>query len=78
MDIKKFEELVKKIDKNKYHINRSIRFDINNVPYIDDWNIYRKDMTTEEYFDSKNLAILSSRKGNTLEDIEKFIKENCR
>lgn len=77
MDIKKFEELVKKIDKNKYHINRSIRFDINNVPYIDDWNIYRKDMTTEEYFDSKNLAILSSRNGNTLEDIEKFIKENC-
>ena len=32
-------------------------------------------MTTEEYFDPKNLAILSSEKGNTIEDIKKFIEE---
>ena len=35
---------------------------------------FRKDMSIEEYFDPKNLAVLSSSHGNTLEDIEKFIR----
>lgn len=77
MDFKKFEKLVKRIDKNKYHVNRSIRFTENGIPYIDSWNIYRKNMSHEEYFSPENLAILSSNYDNTLEDIEKFIEENC-
>lgn len=75
MDIKKFEETVKKINKNKYHISRTLMFDNNNVPYIGEWAIFRKDMSTEEYFDPKNLAVLSSRNNNTIEDIEKLIEE---
>lgn len=75
MDLEKFEKLVKKIDRNKYHVGRTIAFDTEG-PYISEWDIFRKDMSTEEYFDPKNLAILSSKYGNTLEDIENFIKEN--
>ena len=74
MDIKKFESTIKKINREKYHIGRSIEFDENGTAYISQWDIFRKDMSTEEYFDSKNLAILSSRYGNTIEDIEEFIR----
>ena len=75
MDFIKFEEIVKKINKDKYHVSRTLRFKEDGTPYIDNWAIFRKDMTTEEYFDPKNLAILSSEKGNTIEDIKKFIEE---
>lgn len=76
MDFYKFENVVKKINKNKYHISRSIRFDKNGNPYISEWYIYRKDMSINEYFDSKNKSILSSIYNNTLEDIENLIKED--
>lgn len=75
MDLKEFEELVKKIDRKKYHVNRSIAFKEDGKAYIDSWNIYRKDMSNEEYYSPENLAILSSNYGNTLEDIKKFIEE---
>ena len=75
MDLKRFEETVKKLDRNKYHVGRSIRFDENCKPYIDEWNIFRKDMSVEEYFSPENLAILSSKNNNTIEDIEQLIKE---
>lgn len=75
MDIKRFEETVKKINKSKYHISRTLMFDNNNVPYIGEWAIFRKYMSTEEYFDPKNLAVLSSKNNNTIEDIEKLIEE---
>ncbi len=76
MDFRKFEKLVKKINKNKYHISRVLKFTVTGEPYIDCWSIFRKDMmSTEEYFDPKNLAVLSSKKGDTLNDIEKLIKE---
>lgn len=77
MDVKKFEELVKKIDKNKYHINRTLEFSADG-PYISEWAIFRKDMSIEEYFDPSNLAVLSSANGNTLVDIEEFIKKQER
>ena len=32
-------------------------------------------MSTEEYFDPKNLVVLSSEKGHTLEDIKQLIEE---
>ena len=73
MDVRKFEELVKKIDKNKYHISRTLEFS-EDGPYISEWAIFRKDMSTEEYFDPNNLAVLSSANGNTLQDIEEFIR----
>ena len=73
MDIRKFEGLVKEIDKNKYHISRTLEFS-EDGPYISEWAIFRKDMSLEEYFDPNNLAMLSSAHGNTLEDIEKFIR----
>lgn len=76
MDFYKFENVVKKINKNKYHISRSIRFDKNGNPYISEWYIYRKDMPINEYYDSKNKSILSSIYNNTLEDIENLIKED--
>lgn len=73
MDFKKFEELVKKIDRKKYHVSRALEFSEDGA-YISEWAIFRKDMSIEEYFDPKNLAVLSSAHGNTLEDIEKFIR----
>ena len=73
MDVRKFEELVKKINREKYHVSRTLEIS-QNGPYISEWAIFRKDMSTEEYFDPKNLAVLSSAYGNTLEDIEDFIE----
>lgn len=73
MDIKLFEDTIKRIDKNKYHISRSLRFTSENKPYIDEWTIFRKDMPTVEYFSKNNKAILSSKNGDTIEDIKKII-----
>ena len=73
MDVRKFEELVKKIDRQKYHVSRTLEFS-KDGPYISEWAIFRKDMSLEEYFDPSNLAVLSSAHENTLEDIEKFIR----
>lgn len=74
MDVLEFEKLVKKLDKNKYHIFRALQFDKNNKPYIAEWSIFRKNMSTEEYFSPKNLSVLSSKNGNTLKDIERLIE----
>lgn len=74
MDMLEFENLVKKLDKNKYHIFRALQFDKNNKPYIAEWSIFRKNMSTEEYFSPKNLSVLSSKNGNTLKDIERLIE----
>ena len=76
MNLYEFEEVVKKIDKKKYHVGRTLAFDNNGNMYLEKWDIFRKDMSTEEYFDRKNLAVLSSEKQNTLADIEKLIKED--
>ena len=73
MNLKVFEETVKKLDKNKYHVGRSLGFDDKGNMYLERWDIFRKDMSEEEYFDLKNLAVLSSERGHTLEDIEKLI-----
>lgn len=74
MDIQEFEKAVKKIDNSKYHINRTLG--MNNGKFeIIKWSIFRKDMPDIEYFANDNVAVLSSDLGNTLEDIEKLIKE---
>ena len=75
MKLKEFEETVKKLDKKKYHIGRTIGFSESGEVYISKWEIFRKDMSEEEYFSPENLAVLSSEKGNTLDDITKLIKE---
>lgn len=74
MDFEEFERIIKKLDKNKYHISRTLvikdgKFD------VETWEIFRKDMSEEEYYDPKNLAILSSKNENTIEDIKKLIEE---
>ena len=72
-----FEDLVKQLDKNKYHICRELGFDRDNTPYIRNWDIFRKDMPLDEFFDKNNVAVLSSIRGNTIEDIKELIrKEN--
>ena len=73
-DLKEFEELVKKIDRNKYHIGRELTFSPEGF-YISNWSIFRKDMPSTEYFSENNTAILSSAKGNTIEDIKEFMKK---
>lgn len=75
IDPLEFEKIVKTLDENKYHICRSMMFNAEEGPYIAEWVIFRKDMSTEEYFSPKNLAILSSKNGNTLEDIKKLVEE---
>lgn len=75
MKVKEFEETIKKLDKTKYHIGRTLGFAENGELYISKWDIFRKDMSAEKYFDLKNLAVLSSDKGHTIEDIKKLIEE---
>lgn len=74
MDLYEFENIVKKLDKNKYHINRTLGFNNDGKMYLEKWSIFRKDMTTEEYFSPENLVVLSSDNGNTKEDIERFVE----
>lgn len=74
MDIKEFEKAIKGLDTKKYHICRELGFTENGFEIIK-WSIFRQDMSLEEYFSKKNLEILSSEKGHTVEDIKKFIKE---
>ena len=74
MDFKEFESTVKKLDKSKYHIGRILGF-VDGVPKIEKWEIWRKDLSEEEYKDPKNLVILSSDNGNTIEDIKKLVEE---
>jgi hypothetical protein len=76
MNLYEFEEVVKGLDKKKFHINRTLGFDDYGKLHLESWSIFRKDMTTEEYFDPKNLVVLSSENGNTAEDIENLIKED--
>ena len=75
-ELKEFEEIVKKLDRDKFHICRMLGFNENGA-YLADWSIFRKDMSMEEYFDKKNLAVLSSAKGNTIEDVRNFVEEIC-
>lgn len=77
IDLKEFEEVVEKLDKNKWHINRCVMFN-ENGPYLAEWSIFRKKMDDfMEYFHPDNLAVLSSAKENTIEDIKELIeKEN--
>ena len=74
IDLKEFEELVKKIDRNKYHVGRELSFSPEGA-YISNWSIFRRDMPSTEYFSKNNTAILSSAKGNTIEDIREFLKK---
>ena len=77
IDLMEFENLVKKLDKDKYHIYRELGFNRDNTPYIRNWDIFRKDMSLDEFFDKDNVAVLSSIRGNTIEDIKELIrKEN--
>ena len=70
-----FEKLIKPLDKNKYHISRTLRFTEQNIPYISEWEIFRKDMPSTEYFSEGNKAVLSSNRGNTIEDIKELIEK---
>lgn len=74
IDIKEFEKAVKKIDHNKYHICREVGY-VSGEFGLKKWSIFRKDMSVEEYFSAENLEVLSSEKGNTLEDIINFAKK---
>ena len=74
MELQEFEEAIKDIDRKKYHIGRTISFE-NGKAYISQWDIFRKDMSTEDYFKPENLAILSSRHNHTLEHIKEFTKK---
>ena len=75
INIKEFEELVKKIDRNKYHISRELSFNPTTGMYLSNWSIFRKDMPSTEYFSENNTAILSSAKGHTIDDIKEFLRK---
>jgi hypothetical protein len=74
MDIKEFEEAIKGLDRNKYHVGRSLSFSKDGKPYVNRWVIFRKDMSIEECYDPSTLAVLSSDKGNTIGDIKELIE----
>ena len=73
-DLKEFEELVKRVNRDIYHVSRELSFSPEGA-YISNWSIFRKDMPSAEYFSANNTAILSSAKGHTIEDIKKFLEE---
>lgn len=74
IDVKEFEELVKKIDRNKYHVSRELSFSSTGI-YLSNWSIFNKQMPSTEYFSKNNTSILSSAKGHTIEDIKEFLRK---
>lgn len=68
-----FEEIIKPLSREKYHICRTMGI-VENKPVLIEWEIFRKDMPEEEYFSSENKAKLSSKNGDTIEDIKKLIE----
>lgn len=74
IDLKEFETLVKNIDRTKYHVARELSFSPEGA-YISNWSIFRKDMSSVEYFSANNTAVLSSAKGHTIDDIKAFLEE---
>lgn len=73
---KKFERLANKLSKTrKYHIHRSLSIKENGELYYSRWDIYLRLDDWGEYLSDKNQAILSSTKGDTLNDIKKLIRE---
>lgn len=69
-----FEKIIKDLDSKKYHVYREVGA-IDGVICVTKWAIYKKDMPTQEYFSSENVAILSSDKDNYL-DLVNFVSEN--
>lgn len=74
IDIKEFEELVKKIDRDKYHVSRELSFGSTGL-CLSNWSIFNKEMPSTEYFSKNNTSILSSAKGHTIEDIKEFLRK---
>lgn len=73
---KKFERLANKLSKTrKYHIHRSLSIKENGELYYSKWDIYLRLDNGELYYSPNNKAILSSTKGDTLNDIKKLIRE---
>lgn len=70
-----FEKIIKPLSREKYHICRTLGFTKDNKPYIADWVIFRKDMPSEEFYSTDNVAVLSAKKGNTIEDIKILIEK---
>lgn len=68
-----FENTVKEIDEQKYHISRTVKLGENGLE-LDSWQIFKKDLTEEDYYSPNNVALLSSHNNNTLDDIKKLIE----
>ena len=72
MTYKRFYEITKNLDRNKYHTCFSFKQGRN----CGDWVIFRKDMSWEEYWSEDNKPILDS-KYKTEEDLINFCKNGC-
>lgn len=76
MTCHQFDKYIRKLDTNKYHVCRSVTFNMEAGKfYVGKWSIYRKNMDITLYFDPANTAILDSEH-NTLKDIKKLIKND--
>lgn len=67
--LKEFEDLMKEIDKDKFHITRQIELKDDKV-MVTKWEIFNKT------FNDINPTVLASYKNNTLQDIVNFIEYN--
>lgn len=54
-----FHNITKPVNRDNFHICR----ELNNQGNISKWSIYRKDMSTEDYFSKENNAILTEKGG---------------
>lgn len=57
---KLFHNIIKPVNRDNFHICRELD---NNQGNISKWSIYRKDMSTEDYFSKENNAILTEKDG---------------
>ena len=66
------------IIRNKYndqfHLNETIEFIYHDL-YVTEWSLFKKYKNLKTYLSNENKAILSSKKGDTLEDLIEFIEK---
>lgn len=71
-----FENTIKGLNKKLYNVYKAMRFTEDGKAYVAEWAIFSKGVIIDDYFDNQNPSLIGSLKGNTFEDLKKFMEEN--
>lgn len=74
--VKDFQEksrIIRNKYNNLYHLSVEIKYLYKDF-YVTEWSLFKKYKDLDTYFSKENKPILSSKNGNTFDDLTKFIE----